>query len=135
MGAERLVHDQIRVSVPAEPGFVALLRSVVAGVAGLRGFGVDAIEDLRLAIGEACADLLEQAPASTVLGVDLEVAEGALEAVVWTDGRAAAWSGAEAEGRLSWLLLRALTDEATMIERPRGPGVRLVKRTAAPGAG
>src|SRR5438128_10113639 len=89
---DQLVYDQIKVSVPAEPGFVALLRSVVAGVAGLRGFGVDAIEDLRLAIGEACADLLEQAPEGTVLGVDLEVAEGGIEADVWTnagaDGRA-----------------------------------------------
>ena len=129
------MHEQIKVSVPAEPGFVALLRSVVAGVAGLQGFGVDAIEDLRLAIGEACADLLEQAPEGTVLGVDLEVAEGALEAVVWTDAGAAGWSGAEAEGRLTWLLLRALTDEATLIERPEGRGVRLVKRTAARGAG
>ena len=46
------MHEQIKVSVPAEPGFVALLRSVVAGVAGLQGFGVDAIDDLRLAIGE-----------------------------------------------------------------------------------
>ena len=28
------MHEQIKISVPAEPGFVALLRSVVAGVAG-----------------------------------------------------------------------------------------------------
>lgn len=129
------MRDQIKVTVPAEPGFVTLLRSVVAGVAGLRGFGVDAIEDLRLAIGEACADLLEQARDGTVLGVDLDVDEGTLEAVVWTDAGLAGSSGGREEGRLTWLLLRALTDEATMIERPDGFGVRLVKRTAPQGAG
>ncbi len=129
------MHDQINVSVPAEPAFVALLRSVVAGVAGLQGFGVDAIEDLRLAVGEACADLLEQAPQSTMLGVDLEVSDGELEAIVWANAGVAGWAHAEAEGRLTWLVLRALMDEATTVERPEGPGVRLVKRTAGRGAG
>jgi serine/threonine-protein kinase RsbW len=129
------MHEQINVSVPAEPGFVALLRSVVAGAAGLQGFGVDAIEDLRLAVGEACADLLDQAPESTVLGVNVELSDGELEVVIWVNAGVAGWTHSETEGRLTWLLLRALTDEATTVERPEGPGVRLVKRTAGRGAG
>jgi len=127
--------DRIRVSVPAEAGFVALLRSVVAGTAGLHGFAVDAIEDLRLAVGEACADLLEHTRGSTRLGVDLNLSEGQLEAIVWADAGGVGWGETKAQGRLTWLLLRALTDEAAMVERPEGPGVRLIKRTAARGAG
>jgi serine/threonine-protein kinase RsbW len=126
--------DQVKVSVPAQAGFVTLLRSVVAGAAGHLGFGIDAIEDLRLAVGEACADLLELDRGSTTLGMHLVANDDGLDVVVWTDGQAPGWPRTDVEDRLAWLMLHALADEASMLRRPEGPAIRLVKRRTARGA-
>ena len=62
-------HEKADVSlrVPAEGAYVSLLRTMTAGLAARLDFTVDDIEDLRIAIGEACALVLAEA-----VGGDLE---------------------------------------------------------------
>jgi serine/threonine-protein kinase RsbW len=56
------------VSVPARPEFMQLLRAAVGSLAARVDFTYEAIDDLRIAVDEACAMLLSQA----VPGADLE---------------------------------------------------------------
>jgi hypothetical protein len=53
--------DAITVTVPARAEFLHLIRSVVASVAARRDLSIDAIEDLRLAVDEACASCCVEA--------------------------------------------------------------------------
>ena len=54
--------------MPAESAYLSVLRTAAAGLAARLDFTLDEIEDLRIAIDEACAMLLAQA----IPGTDLE---------------------------------------------------------------
>lgn len=50
--------DVVAVTVPADGGWLGILRTATAGLAARLGFSGDKIEDLRIAVDEACAMLL-----------------------------------------------------------------------------
>lgn len=54
--------DRISVTIPARPEFVSVARLAAATVAARQGFTYDEIEDLKTAVGEACAALIQAAP-------------------------------------------------------------------------
>jgi len=52
------VGDVIELTVPAQTGFLGVVRTATAGLAARLGFTLDEIEDLRIAVDEACVMLL-----------------------------------------------------------------------------
>ncbi len=50
--------DSVEVTIPARPEFVSVARLSAATVAARLGFTYDEIEDVKLAVGEACASLI-----------------------------------------------------------------------------
>ncbi len=52
---------EVRLTIPADGAYVAVPRSVVGNLAARNDFTLDAIDDLRIAVDEACALLLPQA--------------------------------------------------------------------------
>jgi serine/threonine-protein kinase RsbW len=70
VAAEREARDRVRVCMPAEGAYLSVLRTATAGLAARLDFTLDEIEDLRIAVDEACAMLLSQA----VPGASLECA-------------------------------------------------------------
>lgn len=53
--------DQVTVRLPAEGAYLSVLRTATAGLAARLDFTLDEIEDLRIAVDEACAMLVRQA--------------------------------------------------------------------------
>ena len=66
-GASR---DVVTLRLPAAAAYLSVLRTATAGLASRLDFTIDDIEDLRIAVDEACAMLLAQC----VPGADLECA-------------------------------------------------------------
>ena len=63
--------DVIELELPARPDYLALARLIIAAAAHREAtFGVDRIEDLRLAVSEACTNAVEAHPDD---GVDQRV--------------------------------------------------------------
>jgi len=60
--------DVVSIKLPAAGAYLSVLRTATAGLAARLDFTLDEIEDLRIAVDEACAMLLTQA----VGGADLE---------------------------------------------------------------
>jgi len=60
--------DVVTIKLPAAGAYLSVLRTATAGLAARLDFTLDEIEDLRIAVDEACAMLLAQA----VAGADLE---------------------------------------------------------------
>lgn len=58
-GAE--VRDVVEIRLPASSAYLSVLRTATAGLAARLNFTLDEIEDLRIAVDEACAMLLPQA--------------------------------------------------------------------------
>jgi len=68
----------VSLRVPADGAYVSVLRTMTAGLAARLDFTVDDIEDLRIAVGEACALVLPEAVPGTDLVADLRLTPGTL---------------------------------------------------------
>jgi serine/threonine-protein kinase RsbW len=67
---DRDVQDQVTIQMPAEGAYLSVLRTATAGLAARLDFTLDEIEDLRIAVDEACGMLLGQAAPGASLECD-----------------------------------------------------------------
>jgi serine/threonine-protein kinase RsbW len=127
------VAPHIAVFVPARPEFVPVLRTVVASVAARLDFPYDAIEDLRIAVDEACSQLLSAAVSEpTTLRLRITPSSEGVELVASTDARRAQWPPAGAERSLAWQVIEALADRAAFEEEDGAPALRMAKLVRPP---
>ncbi len=55
--------DTVEIVIPGQPEYVVIVRLAAAGIAGRIGFSYEDIEDLKLAVGEACTSaILAESP-------------------------------------------------------------------------
>jgi len=59
--SEQATRDKVTVRMPADGAYLSVLRTATAGLAARLDFTLDEIEDMRIAVDEACAMLLSQA--------------------------------------------------------------------------
>ncbi|NED81373.1 anti-sigma regulatory factor, partial [Streptomyces sp. SID11233] len=74
--------DFVEVRLPAAGAYLSVLRTATAGLAARLDFTLDEIEDLRIAVDEACAILLQQAVRGSVLRCVFRLIGDALEVIV-----------------------------------------------------
>jgi serine/threonine-protein kinase RsbW len=100
----------VSLRVPADGAYVSVLRTMTAGLAARLDFTVDDIEDLRIAVGEACALVLPEAAADGDLVADFRQTPGTLTVSVRvsTSGR----TEPDYES-FAWQVLSTLAAEAT----------------------
>lgn len=75
-------HSEVEVVVPAEGAYVSVVRMTTAGLAARLDFTLDDIEDLRIAVGEACSIALEFAGPDARLRCDFDLADARLVVTV-----------------------------------------------------
>ncbi len=122
--------DVVVLVVPADGGYLAVLRTATAGLAARLQFTLDEIEDLRIAVDEACAMLLTLAGRPTKPSTELtclfQVTEESLSIEVAVPvGDKAALPGGHS---FSWQVLTALAGEVTAENSGGKASIRLVKR-------
>lgn len=71
-------NEAVRLEVPARHRYLRLVRLAAAGLAADLGFGTDAIEDLRVAVDELSAAMIQGTEDGAQLAVTFRVADGAL---------------------------------------------------------
>lgn len=72
----------VELRIPADSAFLAVLRTATAGLAARLDFTLDDIEDLRIAVDEACAMVLPQARAGSDLTCSFDLAPTRLTVAV-----------------------------------------------------
>jgi serine/threonine-protein kinase RsbW len=103
--ADRETKDRVQVCLPAEGAYLSVLRTATAGLAARLDFTLDEIEDLRIAVDEACAMLLPQAIPGTNLECVFDL--GADEMTI-TVAVTAAEPRIPARDTFAWTVLSAL---------------------------
>jgi serine/threonine-protein kinase RsbW len=100
------VKPDVVLRVPADSAYVSVLRTMTAGLAARLDFTVDDIEDLRIAVGEACALVLPEAAAGGDLEAEFRLDPGALtvSVSVATDG-----SRSPDQDSFAWQVLSTLS--------------------------
>ncbi|MEV4198816.1 ATP-binding protein [Micromonospora globbae] len=103
--------DVVHLTVPADGGYLGVLRTATAGLAARLQFALDEIEDLRIAVDEACAMLLAIATPDAELECRFSVTEDALTVEVTVPTVPGATLPAESS--FAWKVLTALTTSAS----------------------
>jgi serine/threonine-protein kinase RsbW len=136
---------ELQLNLPRDARYVSLLRSVAHSL--LHGLDVprDSIDDVTLALSEACNNVVRHARGTEQYGVQLTVAARTCEIEVCdlgpgldsatAEAAAAAYPSSEAEYGRGLPLIRALVDDLQFVRDHGTTTVRLVKRWDAVGLG
>jgi serine/threonine-protein kinase RsbW len=117
--------DVVEIMVPADGAFVSVLRSVTAGLASRCDLTLDEIEDLRIAIDEACSLLLPHARPASSITVRFTLAKGSLGI------HAAVPAGEHADpdqNTFAWTVLAALASTVSVAHNGSELAISLTKR-------
>jgi serine/threonine-protein kinase RsbW len=101
-------HDVVVLRLPAAGAYLSVLRTATASLASRLDFTIDDIEDLRIAVDEACAMLLPQAVPGADLECRFELTEDAIDVrvgVLTLDGQQ------PSRDTFAWTVLTALAGE------------------------
>ena len=100
--------DTVVLKLPAQGAYLSVLRTATASLASRLDFTIDDIEDLRIAVDEACAMLLTQAVPGADLECSFELTSDAIAvsvAVLTLDGQE------PSRDTFAWTVLTALAGE------------------------
>lgn len=127
---------RVQLSIPCKPEFVGVARLAILGVASRMRFSYDEVEDVRLAVGEACTTSVEWAERNGRSDGDIvlssEIASDKLTVDILDSAgprRDRSQEGdfdQEAEN-LGALLITLLVDEINVEPQDEGTRVRMVK--------
>jgi serine/threonine-protein kinase RsbW len=77
-GSKQPDDDVVELRLPADGAYLSVLRTATAGLAARLDFTLDEIEDLRIAVDEACAMLLPDAVEGAQLVCEFAMTQAAL---------------------------------------------------------
>ena len=121
--------SDVQLRLPAENAYVAVLRMTTAGLAARLDFTLDDIEDLRLAVDEACSLLLPHAGTPAVLEAAFTLRPGELRATTFVhagDGAAIDRTG------FAWTVLGTLVSSVDVDGSDGRLAITITKRREAP---
>ncbi|MDR2609912.1 MAG: ATP-binding protein [Clostridiales Family XIII bacterium] len=128
------MNDHIKLVIPCKPEYVSTVRLMVSSVASRAGFNIEAIEDMKVAVSEACTNIINH---SKLCGEDeyrVMCTRGTdrMEILVEDDGvgfdavgRPEVEQGKISESGLGIFIIKALMDEAEVLSE-EGCGTRFL---------
>ncbi len=132
--------DTVELVIPCRPEYVGVARLAVLGIASRMPFSYDEVEDVRLAVGEACTHAVERAgdifatiritsvisPRTLTIEIEDDVPEGTASSSFSEEAKELAEVGVDQQG-LGALLMEILVDEVNIESGSTGTKVRLTK--------
>lgn len=133
------VPDLVELRIPCRAEWVALARLAAAAVANRLKFSIEDIEDVKLAVAEACTAVIQHENHGEFIELTCVTLPDVLRIRVHDAGRHLPGNGATMdfdEARVAGLgvfLIRTLMDEVTYEVHPElGTDLRMVKRLTGP---
>jgi len=127
----------VELTIPGKPEYVGVARLAILGVASRMRFSYDEVEDIRLAVGEACTTAIERSGSAQITAQEVrirclidptrlvvEVSDGA-PVPASPEASSANDSGLDERG-LGGVLIRILMDDVQTADEP-DTGRRLVR--------
>lgn len=128
--------DVIKLSIPNKPEYVGVVRSTLASVASRMGFDIEKIEDLKVAVAEACTNAITHGvnEEEGSFDVELVVYDKKIGILVYDKGKGFLGNNVEEpninnlkEGGLGVFIIKSLMDEVEFIQN-KGKGT-IIKMT------
>lgn len=132
---ETVASSSIELRLPSRAEWVGVARLAIAGIASRLNFSYEEIEDLKLAVAEACNNLIQHAQEDDEIRIGAQIHPDRLVITVQDVGEGIAHGvaqrklGEPKEGGLGVFLIRTLMDEVTYEVDPRtGTRLAMTKR-------
>ncbi|WP_134768626.1 anti-sigma factor [Nocardioides sp. 1609] len=122
----------VELRLPADSAYASVLRTTTAGLAARLDFTIDDIEDLRIAVGEANAMVLEHAADGTDLVTGFHLAPGQMTISV---GARTAGNPVPDLDSFAWQVLTTLATSADIESRDGHLAIVMTMTSSALGAG
>ena len=133
--------DNMKLMVPCKPEYVSTIRLAISSLANNAGFDIEAIEDIKVAVSEACSNIVAHSSSgeNTQYEVDCSVEKGRIELCVKDYGTGFNLEeysepnlDIPSESGLGVFLIRVLMDDV-IIESKEGLGtcIKMVKSVKA----
>ena len=135
---ERAAADVVELRIPCRAEWVALARLAIAGVANRLRFSIEEIEDVKLAVAEACTAVIQHQHHGEHIALTCETSDDVLRVRVRDDGRPALAAALRQsldleDARIAGLgifLIRTLMDEVSYeADSELGTDIVMVKRS------
>lgn len=126
----------VEVRTTASAALIPTIRAVASDLAARADFDLDAISDLRMAVDEACATLVDVAAPTSLLQCTFLVHEEHIE--VYAQVRAGAADAVVSTDTFGWRVLQTLADVVEAVRETGGDhvapmvGIKLDKRSGVP---
>ncbi|WP_432482611.1 ATP-binding protein [Kineococcus esterisolvens] len=120
--------DLVELRVPADPAYLTVVRTASAGLAARLDLTLDEIEDLRIAVDEACTLLLDPAAGAQELVATFRLGDGTLEVEVRGPAREL-----PERSSFAWAVLEALVGEVFTGTSSSGAWI-VLRHSKGPGA-
>lgn len=132
--------DTVSITIPCRPEYVGVVRLALLGIASRLPFSYDEVEDLRLAVGEACTHAVERAgsheatihvetkihKAELVIAISDDIPHGLPRQMSPEAAALLSETGVDQEG-LGILLMEILVDKVEIVSGESGTTVHLTK--------
>lgn len=113
-------NDLIKLTVPNKPDYVGVVRLTTSAIASRIGFNIEEIEDIKVAIAEACIDALDK---SEDLCIEYKVCLDKLVIYVRNVTEGEKGSEKSKEKELGILIIKSLMDEVIFNDQ----GIEMIK--------
>jgi serine/threonine-protein kinase RsbW len=122
--------DTVRITIPASPQFLQVVRLVAAGLAARLRFTIDEIEDLKIAVDELVAYLTGTQGREGEIEITFHVGDDRLE--ISGVGRFPSATKVPTElSEFSRMILDTVVDDASLVQADGTPAFTLVKSKAS----
>ena len=101
----------VHLEIPASGAYLAVARAAATGLAAQLHFTYDEIDDLRIAVDEACTQLMARRGAGDTIQVVYNMDDGELWVEVSVDAPSSGQSAPLERDTFAWQILSAMTDE------------------------
>ncbi|WP_350445919.1 ATP-binding protein [Anaeromonas frigoriresistens] len=137
-GDQEVNMDHIKLSMPNKPEFVGIIRLTASAIASRIGFNIDDIDDIKVAIGEACTNAIRHGCEKTNDTYDIEffAYEDRMDIQITDTGKGLASLNIKQpkaedlrEGGLGLFIIKTLMDDVEVItSEGKGTIIRMTKK-------
>lgn len=129
--------DCIKLSIPNKAEYVSIVRLTTSAIASRMGFDIEEIEDIKVAIAEACTNTLEHGSNNKEENFDIDFDMYVDKLIITVKGTGKDFSTDNieelkledfGEGNLGIFIINSLMDEVNIIDdEDKGTGIRMIK--------
>ncbi|EKE27037.1 MAG: RsbW [uncultured bacterium (gcode 4)] len=126
------MNDTVNLSLPSKPEYVSVARLTASFVANKMGFDIEAIEDIKLAVGEACNNAVLHSGSKDTYNLEFRQSEETLFVEIKDFGNGFNFSDYHEpsledpqESGLGLFIIKSLMDEV-VVETEKGSGTKII---------